>query len=648
MDPQSRLERLEARLAALEAELTALTAVVRREQEVRREAQRPADRPVAEDRAGLAAAEPPEPARGLLAKARRKTLVRDLETWYGENALLVVGLLALVAAAGFALKYAFDQGWISPALRVIAGLLGGIGLAAYGERMRRKGLGRYGGALVGGGSAIAYLAVWAAAGPYELVAAPVGIGALALLAVLVTASAARSGEQYLAALACAGAFGAPVILAQAPGSANLLVMYSGFVAVGAGVVSARFGWRTTFGIALAGFFLVPGALALVAADGALVSTYLALGGAAGVAVTQRRGWKGLRAAAFLLAWFLLAVHADGSGGWRAWSFVLMPAALVAPSYLAGMWALSGAPPGEPMDRLPGTRVDSEWLYFLAAAGAWAGVALLAGPPPISGYPLVLLGGVAAPYVAVGLRRQAPIFQATGVAILAWGVAEQADGLWITAGWALLALLSAAASRPERMARARWAGLGVAGLAAYRLMALDLFDRPATEAAFIGEWSLVFYLLVGTFIALAGPLWGRPADAGSPGGGIELRSVMWFGAGALFFAGGTSEIGFFFDRPDAAGQELVRGLAISVFWLLYAGALIGYGLWRELRAVRVAGLVVSALAILKVTFFDLSTLEALYRVASFGLLALIALAAAYAYHRRSRVEDESQSAAPSAR
>jgi uncharacterized membrane protein len=52
-------------------------------------------------------------------------------------------------------------------------------------------------------------------------------------------------------------------------------------------------------------------------------------------------------------------------------------------------------------------------------------------------------------------------------------------------------------------------------------------------------------------------------------------------------------------------------------------------------VRTAGLAVAGLAAMKIVFYDLSELEALYRVGSFFVLAIIALAVAYAYNKKAR-------------
>lgn len=74
----------------------------------------------------------------------------------------------------------------------------------------------------------------------------------------------------------------------------------------------------------------------------------------------------------------------------------------------------------------------------------------------------------------------------------------------------------------------------------------------------------------------------------------------------------------------------------MWWLLYAGVLVRIGFWRDAELVRYAGLAVAGLAVLKIALYDLSRLEALYRVGSVFVLALIALAVAYAYNRRARV------------
>jgi uncharacterized membrane protein len=161
------------------------------------------------------------------------------------------------------------------------------------------------------------------------------------------------------------------------------------------------------------------------------------------------------------------------------------------------------------------------------------------------------------------------------------------------------------------------------------------QRELTESAFLGGSSFTLYFVVAVFAVLGGPLWGKPAAKGELDSAVKLRAALWIAAGLVFLVGGTQEILFHFDRPGAGVESLVGNLTVSGFWLLYAGALLTFGFLRDIREVRVAGLVMTGLAIIKVALFDLMQLEALYRVASFFLLALIALIAAYAYHRRGK-------------
>ena len=75
--------------------------------------------------------------------------------------------------------------------------------------------------------------------------------------------------------------------------------------------------------------------------------------------------------------------------------------------------------------------------------------------------------------------------------------------------------------------------------------------------------------------------------------------------------------------------------MSAWWLLFAATLVSIGFRRDLKPARVAGLVVAGLAVIKVLVYDLSSLDALYRVGSVFILGLVFLLLAYLYHRQGR-------------
>ncbi|PYP71239.1 MAG: hypothetical protein DMD36_04280 [Gemmatimonadetes bacterium] len=133
----------------------------------------------------------------------------DLEQWFGQRGLLVIGVVALLAAAAFFLKYAFDRGWIPPLVRSLLAVAAGIGVAVWGEDRIRHGMRRYGAAMIGAGGGLVYLGLWAAAGPYALLDRRAGVLLLAASSVAVTLLALHHEIEGLAIWALAGAYLTP-------------------------------------------------------------------------------------------------------------------------------------------------------------------------------------------------------------------------------------------------------------------------------------------------------------------------------------------------------------------------------------------------------------------------------------------------------
>ncbi|MBC8241349.1 MAG: DUF2339 domain-containing protein, partial [Alphaproteobacteria bacterium] len=69
---------------------------------------------------------------------------------------------------------------------------------------------------------------------------------------------------------------------------------------------------------------------------------------------------------------------------------------------------------------------------------------------------------------------------------------------------------------------------------------------------------------------------------------------------------------------------------SVAWLLYGGALLAIGMWREVAQIRWASLAIVLVTVAKVFLIDMSALSGLYRVASFVGLGLALIGIGYLY------------------
>jgi len=545
----------------------------------------------------------------------------DFEQWFGQRGLLIVGVLALLTAAGFFLKYAIDRGWIAPVVRSLLAIAAGIGLAAWGEARIRGGLRRYGAAMIGAGGGLAYLGLWAAAGPYGLLEHRIGVLLLAACTVVVTVLALRHEVEGLAIWALAGAYLAPILLPPPTPNPEAFLGYLEVIGLGTGLLAYTMSWRRTFDLALAGYFLLAPAGAARVLAGALGCWFLAAGALLTLHVTRRRAWPEARVGMLVLAWVLLSVALAGVRDspepqrWLAVGAAFAIAALL-------WW--------QELD-LNRVRAPEEALLFVANPCVLLALVWMADPKLLDRAPALLPALLAAVYVGVGWARRAAPHLVMGFALGGLAVAVDGSPPTVVVGWTALALAGLAAEQQGGRPGGRTAALGLALLAFPCLFGFALWDRPSDAATFTDPWALALYAYVaGT--ALAAHRWGAGwTDAGTARWTARGGELLWVLCGAAVFAGGSIELQRYFGRRT----PLAGDLALSVFWLVYAAALVRIGFQRDRKDVRSAGLAVAAGAGLKIVLYDLSNLEALYRIASFFALALIALAVAYAYNKKAR-------------
>lgn len=561
----------------------------------------------------------------------------DLEQWIGQRGLLALGVAALILAAGYLLKLSFERGWISPFVRCVGGSVAGLAVGAIGWRLEGRGLRTYGAALVGSGAAVVYLCVWAATRLYGFLPPTGGVVLLALVSLSLAAIAYAVDTEALGAAAALGASLAPLTVGYEVGNADLLLLYVGCMAAAIGGVAARKRWRlASFVVALAYF-----GLGLVAAERAGATGtlgYALLGGGCGIYLGLRNGWWETRLLAFVGGWSLL--HAAQDRIDAPWLVVLGALALAAPVWwhawrAPAFWPVRPAATGHPRP------ARGESLYFLLTpllvADAVHGVAPAAFTRE-RGLVALLVG---LPYVAAGYRRYRPEFAAVGSTALALAALLQWQGLPAT--WALLALALVWPALDHGLDRTdgRWYGLAAFALALARLVGDDLPARADSDRAFVDPAALTLWSAVAVAALLAGRLWRvTPAEpVGRPRDRIGAPTVLWCSAALLLLVGVTAELRRFFRQSDLPGptQHLASGLSASAWWLLFAGGLVALGFRREVKLLRQAGILVAAVAALKVLLVDLSDLDALYRIGSVFTLALVSLLMAYLYHRRARLE-----------
>ena len=631
MSIEDRIEGLEHRLAVLETLVRQLAA--------------PRGIPVGSapvlDEVKAAAPAPPPPApKAAIPGTIRGISALTSEQWIGQRVFLGVGVAALLAAAGYLLKLSFDRNWITPVMRCLGGVGAGVIVGAIGWRLHTR-YRTYGAALIGAGAGIIYLSVWAAGRLYGVVPSATGIVGLALVSVALAMIAYAIDVEALGTTAALGAFFAPVLLGESRANSNLLLLYLASMAIGLGLVAARRRWRLTMLVVAASYFGVGTVGASERAVAWAVLVYGVAGGTAGLYLGLRERWWETRLLTFSGGWWMLAAANDRIHA--HWVTLVAGIILAAPVW----WNALRSPRMFPVHLRPleppkpgGNAEDLGWsageaLYFFVTPFLLAWAVRAAAPDRFDDTPGLVALVVAIPYLLVGFLRPLPPFAAVGAAAAGVAVSQHWDGpeqVYVLLG---LALVWATLDHRLNRTDGRWYGLITLAAALQYLFDEAARGRDASDAAFTGHWALGLWLAIAVATAFAAGLWRTTAE------GREetriVRSGLWLVAGAMALFGVTGEIRRYFELRSLTVESasLASGLAVSAWWLVFAAALVVSGFKLSLKPARLAGLAVAGLAVLKVVFFDLSSLDALYRVGSVFILALVALSLAYLYYRSDR-------------
>lgn len=217
--------------------------------------ERPALRPVAIPapvvREVLQPAEPeptPEP-------RRRPTL--NLEELFGRQLPIWAGGLTLAVAGFLIVKYSIDTGLLSPAARVIAGLVFGTALIGGAEAARhwhqRVPDPSIAQALAGAGLSTLYASVLVAANLYNLIPPGLAFTGLAIVTALAAGLSLRFGAPS-AVLGLLGGLAAPALVGSASPNVPLLAAYLALAVGGLSVLGRGRGWSWLAAGALTGGF----------------------------------------------------------------------------------------------------------------------------------------------------------------------------------------------------------------------------------------------------------------------------------------------------------------------------------------------------------------------------------------------------------
>ncbi|HTM03305.1 MAG TPA: DUF2339 domain-containing protein [Vicinamibacterales bacterium] len=611
----------------------------------------------------------------------------EVERAIGERWLLYAGVIVLLLAVSFFLRYAFDRDWLSPLVRVVMGGAAGLVMIVGGRRLATSGYRSYGVIVAGSGVASLYLSAYAALNFYELIPAP---AAFVLLVAISAAAAWMAHEEdapALAVVAVLGGFATPFLVGGGEDAQLTLFTYLAVLITATAALSLRHEWwyldvlalaltmvdvaawfsayytpakavRTDLFLALyCTLFLIilrareavpthnrrarTGArilllapvayhltsIAILSADREAFLTYVIVASTVAVIVAERVRMPALRAIAWAAMALPLAIWLQQHSRGTVTGSLIGIAAVYVVHLAAQLQALRHD------DRLSAVDVA---LVHANGLGLYAGLAILLEPNHSNvlasvAAALAAWNGVLTAAVARRFRLAALHFGAVTATLTAIAIATEFDGPWVVVMWGMeAAAIVAIAVRTDRP-WFRMAGWGLMLLAVLRWIAPDVQDTATAAKVVFNARALSALLLVVLLYLLA--RWLKE--------GATIRSVRLERAGALVAANALSvvlisrEIAWYWTLRELRGDavSLARQSMLSGAWAIYAAAASAVGIRRCLPAIRYFAIALFGLTLVKVFLVDLQTLGGLSRIAAFFVVGVVLLFASFLYQRR---------------
>ena len=510
----------------------------------------------------------------------------DMEALIGGNWLNRIGIIAIIAAVSFFLKYAFDNNWIGPRGRVGIGILLGAAMLPWSQWLLSRGYQYFSEGIAALGAAVLYLSIWAGWHYYALFSQSVAFAAMIVVTAVMAIVALGRDSQRIAILSLLGGFITPAIIST--GKDQQVVLFTYLLILGAGllVMAARRDWR----------WLAP--LAFVLSQMYFWDWYN----------TFYRVEKLERTISFATLFFLLSAAMPLLRAIRLSRIGKLDVTVIlvnAFAYLSALYVMFW-----PDDRWPLT------LLVLALSAVHLIAAQLipapkAGESPVARY---LFAGLALTFATLAI----PI---------------RLDGKWITLAFAVEGAILIWTGFRSATLLLRQAGYLLLGIAALRVLMLPL---PAQTFLFNQRFATYLALIACLAIALVAA---RQYLDSAGDGEKNFLAVVAVAINVYALIALSLELWDYFGRSTSLEMDrgLAQHLALSLLWTTYATVLILVGVKRGSALLRWQALLLFLLVVMKVFLYDSSYLERFYRILSFFILGVVLLVVSFLYQRRASRE-----------
>jgi uncharacterized membrane protein len=176
--------------------------------------------------------------------------MRSFEFWLNK-----IGIALLLFGVAFLFKYSVDQGWLTPWIRVLFGLLVGILLILFGFKIHHKKQ-HFAQILFGGGIATFYITGFAAFQVLDLISHPIAFSFMVMVTFLSFVLSLKQNEAVLSIIGAIGGLGTPFLLYTGESNLPGLIGYTCLILTGTSAIYFYRSWRSLLFTSVIGGWLV--------------------------------------------------------------------------------------------------------------------------------------------------------------------------------------------------------------------------------------------------------------------------------------------------------------------------------------------------------------------------------------------------------
>jgi len=506
-----------------------------------------------------------------------------------------LGIVAVLLSVSFFIKWSFDNHFIGEMGRIVIGIVFGLVFLGGGEYFQKRKFPLYGQGFTGGGIAILYFSIYAAFTFYHLISQPIAFILMILITLAASLLAVRYDAKVIGIIGVVGGFATPMLLGNGRNNHVALFTYIAILDIGVLLIAYYKRWTIFNNLTF-------------------VFTYLSflIGRSFHYTSYTAQGFD-LVSFSYLTLFFLI--------------------------YL-GISFIRGLRQQESFNRSDISLILlNASVYFALSYGL-----LIKYIPNWIGFWAVLLG---AGYLLLGLfiyRRYAdnPNLSRTLLTVAAGfmtvAIPMQIQGYWISMAWAVEAVVVFYLSFKVMPTKIPVAGFIILTFSLLALLVKPFIITGQETFIFLNNGA-VAYLVVIFAMAFICWLYNQQMQETRSFRKRNLLAGLKFTLNLLIIYFLTQETNSYYDykRRFAEGSEIytllnMQKLVLSLVWGLHGAVLIILGFWRRLQSIRLFGIALLGVVIMKVLFYDLSHLSTQNRIMSFMGLGVILLAVSWLYNR----------------